>query len=164
MSITFRGKAVVEGIMGVFNVIAYNLQQTGKATQNWDEEIITDVHGGHTAWIGRNEHLLSDFGLKFVDISSASSATQAASAISSTGTPGSLATSGASLSLLGQPFMTPYSAVSLGSFTISGFNGLYQVVSGNDADLANTKVGDWNLKLRKYADAAQATLSITSPS
>ena len=149
----YRGKAVVAGIPGSFDSLLYALQQTGKATQNYEEEIIKDVHGNDAAWVARNEHLTTDFSLKLV-ADTVAHAQSPVAAVTGTNT---------TISGLGQPFLSPLSCVSLGGFVLAGFNGLYQIVSGNDVDLNNTKVGDLNFKLRRYADATQNASITASP-
>ena len=141
------------GIAGSFDSILYALQQTGKGTQNFEEEIIKDVHGYDAVWVARNEHLLTDFSLKLVGDTMAHAA---APATSVTGT-------STTVSLLGQPFLAPLSCVSLGSFVPASLNGIYQILSGNDVDLSNTKVGDLNFKLRRYANADQNASITASP-
>ena len=103
----YRGKAVIAGIAGSFDSLLYALQQTGKATQNYEEEIIKDVHGYDAVWIARNEHLLTDFSLKLVADSEAHAAAPVV-AVAGTNT---------TVSNLGQPFLSPLSCVSLGNFS-----------------------------------------------
>jgi hypothetical protein len=158
-AVIVRGLAVLEGVAGSFDAILYALQQTGKANQNFEEEIIKDVHGYDAAWIARNEHLLCDWALKLVGDTAAHAAVPATVVAYSAGT------AGAAVSALGQPFLAPLSCV---NFTAAGttnpcFTGKYQVISGGDVDLGNTKVADLALKLRRYANTDQATASATVP-
>lgn len=153
-TVVIRGKAAIEGIAGTFDAILYALQQTGKMTNNFEEEIIKDVHGYDAVWLARNEHVTLDISLKLVGDTAAHAAIPATTIA---GPPT------ATVSNIGQPFLTPFSAVTLSGFPISGFNGVFQVVSGFDVDLANTKVGDLNIKLRAYANADQRTASTTTP-
>lgn len=159
-TVVVRGKAVIEGVAGTFDAILYALQQTGKANQNFDLEEIKDVHGYDITWIARNEHLLCDWALKLVGDTAAHAAIPATTVAYSAGT------AGAAVSGLGQPFLAPLSTV---NFTVAGttpaaFGGIYQVISGGDVDLANTKVADLNLKLRKYANSDQQAQTATVPS
>ena len=154
-----RGKAVIEGVAGSFDAILYALQQTGKADQAFSEEVIQDVHGYDAAWIARNEHMKCNWALKLVGD------TVAHAAIPATTVGYTAGTAGAAVSGLGQPFLAPYSAV---NFTASGstpaaFTGTYQVIEGANVDLANTKVGDLNLVLRRYANPDQNTAANTVP-
>jgi len=155
-----RGKAVVAGVNGTFDAYLYSIQQTGKATQNWEEEIIKDADGADISWLARNEHLTLDWGLKLVGDTVAHAMAPAQVVAYSAGSAGS------AVSSLGQPFLAPLSAVNFTatSPTQASFTGTYQVLSGNDVDIANTKVGDLALKLRRYAASAQNTLANTVPS
>lgn len=137
-AVVFRGKAALEGIVGTFDVILYPVAQTGKLTQNFEEEIVKDVHGFDAAWLARNEHHMFDVGMKLL---------------------GPTATNAAA----GAAFLAPFATVTLSGFTAGLFNAAYQLVSGGDIDLGNTKVGDINFKLRKYADATQNTSAVTTP-
>lgn len=149
----YRGKAIVAGIAGSFDSILYALQQTAKGTQNYEEEIVKDVHGYDCTWVARNEHLLTDFSLKLVADTQAHADAPVA-AVTGTNT---------TVSDLGQPFLSPLSCVSLGGFKPATLNGIYQIVSGNDVDIANTKVGDLNFKLRRYANSTQNGTITASP-
>jgi|SRR5581483_8385834 len=137
-TVTKRGKASVEGIPGTFDVIIYPVQQTGKLTQNFEEEIIKDVHGFDTAWLARNEHEMFDVAMKLLGDTQAHA-------------------------IAGGAFLAPLSTVNLSGFDLAVLNGAYQVTPGGDVDLANTKVGDITFKLRKYADQTQNTLANTTP-
>lgn len=134
-----RGKASVEGIPGALDVVVYPVKQTGKATQNYEEEIIKDEHGFDAAWLLRNENITFDIGMKLLGDT-------AAHAIS------------------GGAFLAPQATVVLSGFDLSVLNATFHMVSGSDIDLGNTKVGDLNIKLRKYADATQNTAAVTTPS
>lgn len=149
---------MVEGIAGSFDAILYSLPQTGKITQNFDEEIIKDQHGYDLAWLFRNEHVTGDFGLKVIGDTHAH-ALVPATAVSPTGG----TTAGAVISSAGQPFITPGSQITFTGFDLTVFNGVFQVLSGGDIDIANTKVADLAVKVRKYADSGQQTLAATIP-
>lgn len=156
-SVVVRGKAVVEGIAGSFDAILYSLPQTGKITQNFDEEIIKDQHGYDLAWVFRNEHVTGDFGLKVIGD------THAHALIPATVVAAGAGTAGSAISSAGQPFITPGSQITFTGFDLSVFNGVFQVLSGGDIDIANTKVADLAVKVRKYADSGQQTLAATIP-
>lgn len=134
-----RGKATVDGIVGSIDVVVYPLQQSGKLTQNFEEEVGKDVKGFDAWWLARNEHYLADFGFKIVGDTLANAKA-------------------------GGVFLAPFATVTLSGFDLTTFNGAYQNVSGADIDLSNVKVGELALKLRRYTDAAQNTAATTTPS
>lgn len=138
-TVTKRGKANVDGIAGTIDLVVYPVAQSGKAQQNWNEEIIQGVNGFDEAWLARNEHRLNDFAFKLLADTAAHAAT-------------------------GGAFIAALATVTLSGFTLAEFNGTYQNISGAEIDLGNTKVGDFSLKFRKYADGTQNTLSQTTPS
>lgn len=137
--ITIRGKAAVEGVRGSFDVVVYPVAQSGKSSQNWEEEIIKDTSGFDASWIARNHHYLNDFSFKLLGDTAANA-------------------------LAGAVFLAPLAAVTLSSFEVTHFNGGYQNISGAEIDLGNTKVGDLLLKLRRYSDVTQNALARTTPS
>lgn len=137
-TLTKRGKAAIEGIVGTFTAIIYPIVQSGKLTSNWDEEVVKDNLGFDVAWRARNLHYLSDFGFKLLADTAANAAT-------------------------GSVLLAPYATVTLSSFDATSFNGTYQNISGGEIDLGNTKVGDLSVKLRRYDDATQAALSVATP-
>lgn len=130
MQITKRGQATVSGIPGSFDVVVYPVLQTGKLSQNFEEDVVKDFLGFDTAWNARNEHYLGDFAFKLLGDTQAHA-------------------------IAGGVFLAPYATVTLSNFDLATFNGVYQNISGGDIDLANIKVGDLALKLRRYADAGQ---------
>jgi hypothetical protein len=135
---TKRGKANIDGIRGTFDLIVYPVAQSGKVTQNWEEEIIKDQSGFDAAWLGRNEHRLMDFAFKLLGDTFAHA--QA-----------------------GGAFVAAYATVNLSGFDLAEFNGAYQNISGGDIDLNNTKVGDFATKFRRYIDPTQNALANTTP-
>jgi hypothetical protein len=137
-TVTKRGKANVDGIVGAIDLIVYPVAQSGKMTMNFHEEIIQDNRGFDAAWLARNTHYLNDFAFKLL-------ADTAAHAVA------------------GGVFIAPLATVVLSGFDLAAFNGSYQNISGQEIDLGNTKVGDMNTKFRRYDDATQATASITTP-
>lgn len=132
-----RGKASVTGIAGTIDLVVYPVAQSGTLAQNFEEEIVKDVLGFDTAWIARNLHYLADFKFKMLGDTAAHAG--------------------------GVTMIAPYATVTLSAFTLADINGAYQNVSGQQFDLSNTSVADFQTKFRKYADASQATLSTTTP-
>lgn len=140
-----RGQAQVEGVAGTFDAILYSIQQSLKATQNFEEEVVKDPHGYDTGWAFRNEHATGDFMLKLVGDSLAHAEA-----------PAQVVGTSAAVSSLGQPFLSPGSIINLTLFQMAAFNGAWQVLSGADLDESNVKVGEYTVKVRKYANAQQA--------
>jgi hypothetical protein len=136
--ITKRGKANVDGVRGTIDLVVYPVAQSGKASQNWNEEVIQDASGFDAAWLARNHHYLNDFAFKLL------------------GTTAATAEGGAA-------FIAPLATVVLSAFEVTQFNGSYQNISGAEIDLGNTKVGDFSLKFRRYADTTQNSLAISTP-
>jgi hypothetical protein len=134
-----RGKASVEGIAGSFDVIVYPVAQTGKLTHQWEEEIVKDVHGFDAAWLLRNEHATFDVGMKLLGDTNAHA-------------------------IAGGVLLAPMAAVVLSGFDLAVLNTTYHTTPGEDIDLANTKVGDINYKLRRYINSDQNTAAATTPS
>lgn len=150
-SVTFRGKAAIEGVAGAIDVVVYPTAQTLKGTQQYDEEIIKDEHGFDVSWVSRNEHMMLEIGLKFLGDTAAHAAIP-------------MQNSGSQVSTLGQPFLKPYQTMVLSGFALAALNGTYQNITGTTMDFANTKVADGDYKLRRYADSTQNTGATTAPS
>ena len=138
-TLTKRGLASVTGVTGTFDVILYPVQQTIKANHNFDEEIIKDVQGQDNAWIARNEHIMGDIAMKLLGDTAAHAKA-------------------------GGAFLAPLAVVTISACDLTVLNTTWEVVSGSDIDLANTKVGDITFKLRRYVDATQNTLAAATPS
>ena len=138
-SVVKRGKASIEGVVGTFDVILYPVAQSIKLTQNFNEEIVQDIHGFDAAWLARNEHNTYDLGMKILGDTAAHAAT-------------------------GGAFLAPYATVTITASDLTVLNGAYQLVNGSEIDLGNTKVGDISFKLRKYADSTQNTSATSTPS
>ena len=158
-AVIVRGKAVIEGVAGSFDAILYALQQTGKANQNFETEIIKDVHGYDVSWLARNEHLIADWALKLVGDTAAHAAIPATTVAYAAGT------AGAAVSGLGQPFLAPLSTI---NFTAAGttpasYAGIFQYIDGAAVDLSNVAVGGLDIKIRKYANADQQAGTATVP-
>jgi hypothetical protein len=150
--VVFRGLAAVEGVAGTFDAILYAVTQTIKVTQNFEEEVIKDVHGYDAAWLYRNENAEGDWMLKLMGDTAAHAAAPA-QAVSTT----------AIISSLGQPFSAPGTVATLSTFTLTALNGVWQLRSGGDFDLANTKAGELTFKARKYANSNQETAIANIP-
>lgn len=143
MANTFRGKAQISGVSGTVTVSAVAwtlLKESVKLTNTFDEDIIKDETANDAAWRASNEKDEGDIGLRLVD----------------TGTPSTQA----NIELF-TAALTPYATIVLSGFKPAAFNGSFQNVSGRDLSLTNTTAGSGSLKLRKYTDATQQTLSVT---
>ena len=143
MANVFRGKAQISGVSGTVTVAAVAwslLKESVKLTNNFEEDIIKDEQNNDAAWRASNEKDEGDVGLRLVD----------------TGTP----TSQANIELFCAA-LVPYATVAFTAFKPARFNGSYQLISGADYSLSNTTAGSASLKLRKYTDATQQTLSTT---
>ncbi len=144
MANTFRGKAQISGVSGTVTVAAAAwslLKESVKLTNTFEEDIIKDETGNDAAWRASNERDEGDIGLRLVD----------------TGSPSSQANIETFCAAL-----TPYATITLSGFKPARFNGTFQNASGADSTLSNTTAGSMSLKLRKYTDATQQTLSTTA--
>lgn len=137
-TVTVRGKAAVEGVVGTFTVILYPLQQSLKVSHDFEEETVKDAHGFDAAWLARNEKYHLDIGMKLVGDTVAHAKAGAA-------------------------FSTPYTKITISGADVAVLNGDWHIVSGADIDLGNTKVGDINFKLRQYTNTDQNTAATTTP-
>jgi len=137
-TLTVRGKASLSGSTATFDVILYPVQQSMKASQAFDEEIIKDAVGQDAAWLARNEHYMGDVAMKLIGDTAAHAQAGAA-------------------------FLGPLAKVTITSCLCDLWNTTWQVVAGGDVGLNNDKVGDISFKLRRYADATQNTLAATTP-
>lgn len=133
-----RGKAQIAGFAGAFDVIIYPVIQSGKASHNWDEEVTKDNIGFDSAWLARNEHILADFNMKLLGDTQAHA-------------------------IAGGALLAPLATVVLSGSELAAYNGTYQYIGGAEIDLGNTKVGDFNIKLRRYADETQNDLANKVP-
>lgn len=140
---TFRGLAAFEGVGASFDVILYPIAQSGKATHNFNEEIIQDEHGDDAAWLARNEHITADFGMKLLGDTAAHA-------------------------LAGAAFLAPLAVVAITAKSSGSLPavlvGSWTIMNGSEIDLGNTKTGDITFKLRKYVNSTQNTSAITTPS
>ena len=145
MSNTFRGKAQISGVNGTVTVAAAAwklLKESAKISRTFDEDIIKDENASDCAWRASNQKDEGDIGFRLVDA----------------GTPTSQANIEAFCNAL---LANPYATIVFTLFTPAAFNGSYQAVSGQDLSLSNTTAGSGSMKLRKYVDGAQQTLSTT---
>ena len=150
-TIVQRGKGLVAGVAGTFDVIVYPIQQKLDFTQEWDEEMLKDVNGFTMALVGRDEKIVGNVGLKFVADTNEDAQTPMS------------ATTGV-LSNFGQPVLSVYQNITLSTFKFAAINGVWQNISGSKFDLENTKVADGDYKIRAWADTTQRTLMTTTPS
>lgn len=138
-TLTVRGKATVSGNTAAFDVILYPVQQSMKATQQFDEEIVKDAVGQDSAWLARNEKYEGDVMMKLLGDTAAHAQAGAA-------------------------FLGPLAVVTISTCLVTLWNTTWQVVPGSDVSLQNDRVGDISFKLRRYADSTQNTLAGTTPS
>ncbi len=139
MPTTRRGKAQVSGVAGTFDVILYPVQQSMKATHNFELEVAKDAQGDDTAWKANNENIDGDIGMKILGDTIAHAKT-------------------------GGAFFAPLAVVTISACDLAIWNTTWVVQPGSDIDLGNTKIGDISFKLKRYVDATQNTLSATTPS
>lgn len=137
MALTYKGKAVVETAVGAMDAYAGVTNESVRASQNWDEEVVKDAEGKDQTWVPRNENITLDVTVKLTGSSIA--AAKAASV-----------------------FLSPYAAVVLSGFDLSWLNATWQYVGGSAIDLSDTKYGGATIKLRKYADATQQAAATTT--
>ena len=163
-TVLFRGKAVIEGAPGTYDVLASASSATPfnnsvKATQQWEDEILKDNHGFDAAWLMRNEHETVDIALYIVTDTVAHLDTPMAAVSYSAGT------AGAALSALGFPFLKAGAVLTLSGFQTgaAALNGVFRLLSGSDITLTNTGAAKYTLKLLKYADSGQQTAVATAP-
>ncbi len=134
-----RGLATLEGTKMTIDVILYQVPQSAKISHSFEEEIVKDNRGFDAAWLGRNEHQTVDLAMKLAGDTTAHVLAAAA-------------------------FLAPYATVQISVTDAPALAGTqYQVISGSDIDLGNTKVADITWKLRKYADSTQAAASVATP-
>lgn len=144
MANIFKGKAQISGVSGTVTVAAVAwtlLKENMKLAHTFEEDIIKDETGNDTAWRSSNEHDQGDVGLRLVDTGGGSSQANIETFCAA---------------------LAPYATVVLTLFKPTRFNGSYQIVSGSDYSLSNTTAGSVGLKLRKYVDSTQQTLSVTT--
>jgi hypothetical protein len=153
-----RGNAQVEGIAGTLIAVGINtwypLQQSLDGTNEWDEEVVKDVHGFSNAWAIRDQRLVVDIEMVFIDYSGSNSLANAAA-----GT--------------GVIYLPPQTQVNLSGFTsvtpgnapnpIMSLNGIYHTLSGEKIKMVNDKIAAGTLKLRQFANSTQNGLAYTTP-
>ena len=137
MSLTYKGKALVETAVGALDAYAGVTNESLKAAHAWEEEIVKDDSGKDMSWVPRNEHVILDVTVKLTGASISAAKSAAV-------------------------FLAPYAAVVLSGFDLSWMNATWQYIGGSSIDLADVKHGGATVKLRKYADAAQQTAATTT--
>jgi hypothetical protein len=146
MANTYRGKAQISGVNGTVTVAAAAwrlLKESSGITRNFEEDIIKDENNGDCAWKASNVLDEGEIGFRLLD----------------TGSP----TSEANIETFCSNLLdNPYATVTLSGFKPAAFNGSYQAISGQNLNLSNTTAGSGTLRLRKYVDSTQQTLSTTA--
>ncbi len=143
MANIFRGKAQISGVNGVVTVSAVAwelLKESAQISNEFDLEEIKNENGRDFAWKASNEKDNATIGFRLVDTGSASSEARIENFCNA---------------------LTPLVGITLSSFKPARFNGSYQLMSGGDYNLSNVQAGTGSLKMRKYVDADQQTLSTT---
>jgi hypothetical protein len=146
MANTFRGKAQISGVSGTVTVaaVAWKLLKEGsRISRGFEEDIIKDETGNDSAWKASNVKDEGDIGFRLVDTSTPTTEANIETFCTN---------------LLGNPYAT----IVLSGFKPAAFNGSYQAISGQEMSLSNTTAGSGSMKLRKYVDATQQTLSTTA--
>lgn len=140
-TIVRRGKAAVEGVTGLFDVIlygSYGATQTADAAHNFDLEVVKDNQGQDAAWRSRNEMVELDVTFKMLADTSAHAKASAA-------------------------FLAPLAVVTVSTCDIAEWNTTYCVIPGSSQKLKNDQVGDLSVKIRRYVDSTQNTLFAATP-
>ena len=138
----FRGFAQVEGVSNTIDVILKKVMRTMGITQSFDEQINQDEHGNDVAWKAQNEKREVDLDMYLM------------AGVTGT-TRGAVATAAA--------FLAPYAIVTISGCECTDFNGAFQLVSGAATNLEQAATGKASFKLRKYADATQNAIAVTTP-
>jgi hypothetical protein len=144
MANTFRGKAQVAGVTGTFSAPAafYPLKENMRFSHSFEEDIIKDQQGNDAAWRAFNEKFEGDIGMRLVVVDGTN-------------------TFAAAKALAAE--LTPYQIVTITGCDISAWNTSYQVISGSDVGLTNTTAGSMTWKLRRYVNATQNALAVSTP-
>lgn len=143
MANIFRGKAQISGVNGTVTVSAVAwelLKESAQITNEFELDVVKNENGRDFAWKAGNNQDMLTIGFRLVDTGSSTSEARIESFCNA---------------------LTPLAAITLSSFKPARFNGSYQVISGNELSLSNTQAGTGSLKLRKYVDGDQQTLSTT---
>jgi len=146
MANTFRGRAQVAGVSGTFSAPStfYPLKESMKFGHSFEEDIIKDEQGNDAAWRAFNEKFEGDIGMRLVVLSPGTNSAATAAALAAE--------------------LTPFQIVTITGCAITSWNTNYQVISGSEVGLVNTTAGSMSWKLRRYADATQNTLAVSTPS
>jgi len=141
-----HGKGCVITTAGTVDVYAAASIQGTKGQQQWTTEIVQDFGGFDAAWLARNEFIELSLTLKLTAVSRAA----------------------ANLSAV---FMLPFATITLSGFDLDWINvagvsgrytGAWGYIEGGSIDLNNGAVGGVEIKVRKYANAAQNTAFLTT--
>jgi hypothetical protein len=155
-----RGNAQVEGVAGSLVAVGiatwYPLQQSVDGTNEWDEEVVKDVHGFSNAWALRDQRLLVDVEMVFIDYSGLNSLGNAA-----------LGTGVIYLAPQTQVTLSGFTSITAGGTGVTGtvmsLNGIYHTLSGQKIKMVNDKMAAGTLKLRQFANVTQNALAYTTP-
>lgn len=111
--------------------------QSANVQQNFEETITKGFQGADENWIAKNENYIQR--IKFTPAAS-TRALAAGIAV----------------------FVAPHAKVSTANIRVAAFNGDWQNLSGATIDLANEKVGDIELQLRRYTDTTQNNAAVAA--
>ena len=139
---TFRGKAQVTGTAFACNVILYPWPETIRSTHEFEEDKIQNTIGDDYSWRARNEMIMGDLGMIFVDQSVSSTKANAQA---------------------GMAYFAPYAILTISGCDAAVYNTTWQVVSGSTMDQKNTDPAKGTFRIRRYTDAAQNALAATTP-
>ena len=137
-TLTARGKAAVSGLACVLDVIVYPEPQSADLTHQYDVETVKDRQGQDCAKRARNEHQVAAWKFKLLGDTAANAKAGAA-------------------------MLAPLAIVTVSGCDIADWNGVYIVEPGEKNSLKNTEIGDHDLTMLKYSDAAQNTLMTSIP-
>jgi len=137
-TLAYKGKALVETVVGAMDAYAGVTNESLKANHAWDEETVKSDQGKDQSWVPRNEHIIIDVQVKLTGASIAAAQSAAV-------------------------FLAPYAPVVLSGFDLAWLNATWQYIGGSSIDLSDTKRGGATIKLRKYADETQqASATLTA--
>jgi hypothetical protein len=146
MANTFRGRAQVAGTSGTVAVadVAISILKEGMTlTHEFEEDIIKDEQGNDAAWRAFNEKYGGTLKLRLVITDDPNTFTRAKALAA---------------------VLTPLAKLQITNCDVSIFNTTFQIVSGSTlADLVNTTAGSASWNIRRYVDATQNTLAVTTP-
>lgn len=154
-----RGKYTQVGVPGSFDAVLYATQQSLSGTQQFDRTVVQDANGADISWLFQNERFEGDYKLTLTGDTGDHALAPAQAVAYSAGT------TGAAVSNLGQPFLTPGSVINFTATdpTMPAFSGLFQYQPGASLENANNSPGTLSIKMLKYANSDQQTLMATTP-